>query len=106
MADEVKEKVGNGSKKKLFIIAAIAVVLVIAATVGTVMFMNGKSSHKAQSAPVEAAAFHSLDPFIVNIYDGQELRYLKVKVDMELANAEAKTELTARQAQIRDAILV
>ena len=47
-----------------------------------------------------------LEPFIVNIYDGQELRYLKVKVEMEMANPAIKAELEGRLAAMRDAILV
>ncbi|MBV5337314.1 MAG: flagellar basal body-associated FliL family protein, partial [Deltaproteobacteria bacterium] len=48
----------------------------------------------------------SLEPFIVNIYDGQELRYLKVKVELEMAGPAIKAELDGRLAAIRDAILV
>ncbi|MDK9716753.1 MAG: flagellar basal body-associated FliL family protein, partial [Trichlorobacter sp.] len=47
-----------------------------------------------------------LEPFIVNIYDGQELRYLKVKVELEMSNPAVKPELEGRLAAIRDAILV
>lgn len=53
-----------------------------------------------------AANVFALDPFIVNIYDGQELRYLKVKVELEMVNTAVKGELDARLAAIRDAILV
>lgn len=122
----------GGSKKKLFIIiGAAALVLVIAGVV--VFMMMGKGDKKkegagAQGAPVAegghgaappaaggghggAAApgvstVFSLEPFIVNIYDGQELRYLKVKVELEMVNATVKPELEGRLAAIRDAILV
>lgn len=47
-----------------------------------------------------------LEPFIVNIYDGQELRYLKVKIELEMVNAGVKSELETRLAALRDAILV
>ena len=53
-----------------------------------------------------AATVFSLEPFIVNIYDGQELRYLKVKVEMEMSNPGVKAELDGRIAAIRDAVLV
>lgn len=53
-----------------------------------------------------AANIFPLEPFIVNIYDGQELRYLKVKVELEMVGPAVKTELDARLAPIRDAILV
>jgi len=123
----------GGSKKKLFIIiGAAALVLVIAGVV--VFMMMGKGDKKkegadAQGAPAAAEGGHgaappaaggahggaaapgvstvfSLEPFIVNIYDGQELRYLKVKIELEMANAAVKPELEGRLAAIRDAILV
>jgi flagellar FliL protein len=47
-----------------------------------------------------------LEPFIVNIYDGQDLRYLKLKVELEMANGGVKSELDAKMASIRDAVLM
>lgn len=118
----------DGSKKKLFIIiGAAALVLVIAGVVMVMMMGKGdkkKEGADAQGAPAAAEGAHgaappaaggqtpgvstvfSLEPFIVNIYDGQELRYLKVKVELEMANAAVKPELEGRLAAIRDAILV
>lgn len=122
------EAEGGGSKKKLFIIIGAAVA--VAVVLGVVAFMmmgkgdskeKGKEEAKTEakaegghggSAPAggkEGAAgtsnIYPLEPFIVNIYDGQELRYLKVKVEMEMAGA-VKGDLDARLAPIRDAILV
>jgi flagellar protein FliL len=124
----------GGSKKKLFIIIGAAVlVLVIAGVV--VFMMMGKGDKKkegadAHGAPAAAEGGHgaappaaggghgaagaaagvstvfTLEPFIVNIYDGQELRYLKVKVELEMSNPAVKPELEGRLAAIRDAILV
>jgi len=118
------EAEGGGSKKKMFIIigAAVAVALIL----GVVAFMllgkgdkkeAGKDGAKTEAkadahggaAPAGGAAgvssMYPLEPFIVNIYDGQELRYLKVKVEIEMAAA-VKGELDARVAPIRDAILI
>lgn len=53
-----------------------------------------------------ASGIYPLEPFIVNIYDGQEIRYLKLKVEFELAGPEVKGELDAKQAPVRDSILV
>lgn len=53
-----------------------------------------------------SANIFPLEPFIVNIYDGQELRYLKVKVELDMVGPTVKGELEARLAPIRDAILV
>ena len=67
---------------------------------------GGHGGGAAGGAAAGAANMFPLDPFIVNIYDGQELRYLKVKVEMEMAAPAVKAELDARLPPIRDAILV
>ena len=114
----------GGGKKKLFImIGAAALVLIIVGVVAFMMLGGGgkkKEGDKAADANAATAAAPApaggaapgvvmtfpLEPFIVNIYDGQELRYLKVKVEMEMANVAIKPELESRLAPIRDAILV
>jgi flagellar FliL protein len=109
--DQVKEgaaEKGKG-KMKLIIIIVAAVVLVAGGIAGYFIFAGG--GHKAEAeAKTEKAgvapSIYTLDPFIVNIYDGQDLRYLRVKVEMEVAGEEVKTEMEARKAQFRDAILV
>ena len=57
-------------------------------------------------AAIESGAIADLDPFIVNLADSPEVRYLKVTMKLELTNASAADEITARTPQIRDAILV
>lgn len=122
------EESAGGNKKKLFIIigAAVAVVLVIVVVLFMMMGKGDKKEKKTEGeaakaeapaaagghggAPAAAAGgaatVFSMEPFIVNIYDGQELRYLKVKVEMEMANPAVKAELDGRLAAMRDAILV
>ena len=130
----VEAEGGGGKKKKLIIIgAAVAVAIILGAVV---FMMMGKGDKKeagkegaetkteaaaeggghgaaapagkegAAGAAGAAASIFPLDPFIVNIYDGQELRYLKVKIEMEMASPAVKTEVEARLAPIKDAILV
>jgi flagellar FliL protein len=60
----------------------------------------------AAGAAAGAANIFPLEPFIVNIYDGQELRYLKVRVELEMVGVGVKNELDTRLAAIRDSILV
>ena len=119
----------SGSKMKLFIIigAAVGVAIIL----GVVAFMLlGKGDKKEKGGEEAKGEAHSeakaeggghgtpagkegaaasnmypLEPFIVNIYDGQELRYLKVKVEMEMVGA-IKGDLDARLAPVRDSILV
>jgi len=125
------EAEGGGDKKKYIIIGAAVVVAII---LGAVVFMmmgkgdkketkkegaeaqteakaEGKAEgggHGAAAGGKEGAAtnIYPLEPFIVNIYDGQELRYLKVRVELEMVGQGVKPELEARLAPIRDAILV
>ncbi|HET6419112.1 MAG TPA: flagellar basal body-associated FliL family protein [Geobacteraceae bacterium] len=105
--EKVQEKTPGKSKKSLFIIMGVALAAAALAAVGAFMFTGESkgSSQKVEKVSPETLTIFTLEPFIVNIYDGQDLRYLKLRVEMELANAEAKNELTARQAQIRDSIL-
>jgi flagellar FliL protein len=103
-----KEPAKEKGNLKLILIVVAAVVLAVGGTAAYFLFSGGGHAKEA-SAKVEKLGnpvIFALDPFIVNIYDGQELRYLRVKVEMEVSGEEAKTELAARQAQLRDAILV
>ncbi len=104
------EKTSEKGKKslKLIIIIAVAVVIAVGGTVAFFMLSGGghKKESEVKTENKAVPVIFPLEPFIVNIYDGQELRYLRVKVEMEVVNEEAKSELTAKQAQMRDTILV
>lgn len=67
---------------------------------------GGHGAPAAGGAAGAAANIFPLDPFIVNIYDGQELRYLKVKVELEMVGPAIKTEIDGRIAPIRESILI
>jgi flagellar FliL protein len=127
--DVVEE--GGGGNKKLFIIigAAVAVAIILGAVVFMTMGKGDKKEKGKEEAKVEGKAdakaegghggegggkegaaaasnIYPLEPFIVNIYDGQELRYLKVKIELEMVGTGVKGEIDTRLASIRDAILV
>lgn len=105
--DKTPEK-GKSTMKIILIIGAI-VLLAVGGTAAFFLLNHGGQGKKeaAREEKLEAPATFELEPFIVNIYDGQDLRYLRVKVELEISGGEeAKTELTARKAQLRDAILV
>ena len=67
---------------------------------------GGHGAPAAGGAASPAANIFPLDPFIVNIYDGQELRYLKVKVELEMVAPAIKAEIDGRLAPIRDSVLI
>lgn len=121
----------SGGKKKMIIIigAAVAVALILGVVAFTMMGSGGKTTKKeGESAQAEAPAagahggapaaaaggaaanpaanIYPLEPFIVNIYDGQELRYLKVKIELEMVSPAIKAEIDGRLASIRDSILI
>lgn len=126
----VVETEGGGGNKKMIIIigAAVAVALILGVVAFMMMGKGDKKEAKKEGAATEAKAdaagghggaaapgapgaptassVFALDPFIVNIYDGQELRYLKVKVEIEMVSAAIKPEVEGRLAAIRDSIVV
>lgn len=126
MAEQAKaQEAPPSDNKKIVIIAAVIIALAILGA-AAMFFLGGKGAEKkgaSEAAKVEAKAeakhgegkggegaaagsSYALEPFIVNIYDGQELRYLKVKVEFELSSPQAKADLDAKVAPMRDAILV
>ncbi len=62
-----------------------------------------EGGHAAAGA---AGAIADLDPFIVNLADSPEVRYLKVTMKLEMDSFGAVEDVKARTAQIRDTILV
>lgn len=111
------------SKGKLVIIAGVAAVLLLAG--GGFFFMRKGSSEKTASAEEKTTAapkaehkaekgeekgspgtILDLDPFVVNLADNPEIRYLKVTIKLELAKAEDTEEINARMPQIRDSLLI
>lgn len=64
---------------------------------------------EAKSGAAKAAQpglIFDVEPFIVNLADMAEVRYLKLTVKLELDSQEASAELTGRMPQVRDTILV
>jgi len=101
------------SKKMLFIGGAIGF-LVLAGINGLLVWKV--FSHDSAAAPVveeeekvavkEHEGFvHQLDPFIVNLFDERGVRYLKVRLDLELWNSTAE-EIEKKTPKIRDSLIV
>jgi len=130
-----ESEAGGGKKKMIIIIgAAVAVALILGIVAFMVLGKDDKKTTKegdaaqAEGTAAPAAGAHGapaaagspaaggaaspaanifpLEPFIVNIYDGQELRYLKVKVELEMVGPAIKAEIEGRLAPIRDSVLI
>jgi flagellar FliL protein len=114
---EVKEVPAKG-RKKIMIIAGV--VVASAALIGAVLIytLNSRNAESAVEAGSDRKAeqvkkrgvpvMYPLEAFIVNISDGSDMRYLKVKVELEtnLSAENVKKELDPFLAPLRDSILV
>lgn len=56
--------------------------------------------------PSKPGVMFDLDPFIVNLADQPEIRYLKIVVKLEVESEAVAADLSARVAQVRDTVLV
>lgn len=63
------------------------------------------AAEKHGSAVTPGAMF-DMEPFIVNLADSPEIRYLKITVKLEVENEAVSAELSSRVPQIRDTVLV
>jgi flagellar protein FliL len=105
------------SNKFMFLVVAVLLVLTIGLAAGFFMMWNKLSALStqanmavtSQNGKAQAAALgplYSLDTFIVNLADAGRSRYLRVTMDLELANSADAGKLTERLPQIRDSILM
>ena len=101
----------------MFLVVAVLLVLTIGLAAGFFMMWNKLSALStqanmavtSQNGKAQAAALgplYSLDTFIVNLADAGRSRYLRVTMDLELANSSDTGKLTERLPQIRDSILM
>lgn len=134
-ADKKEAKPQGKSKKMLFIIAGVAILLVAGGGVFFMMKKPSEetaaavqaaasakpenSGEKAEAPGGEKPGEHSggksdgaggvifdLDPFVVNLADTPEIRYLKLTIKLELSKEEYTEEVTHRMPQIRDSLLI
>lgn len=132
MSDAAEEKAPAAPAgipmKMVIIIVGGVLVLALGGAFAMMKMMGGSSAEKAQAegggekavghgaaeeksggehgAVTDASAIADLDPFIVNLADSPEIRYLKVTLKVEADNAGTVEQIKARTPQIRDAILV
>ena len=103
------------NKKPLLIILIVAVVVIAGGGFGVWKFVlsdsnaeeteqSGKADHGGDGQG-QHVSLHSLDPFIVNLYDRDGMRYLKVKIEMELNNL-AEEEVKPKIPKIRDSLII
>ena len=120
MAEEMAEQKKGGGLIKKLLIAVIGLVLLIAAGLSAAIYMEQPmvmellgmtpSQNEAPATEAEQAEglgeIVSLPPFIVNLADPLGRRYLKLSLDVEVADRDASGELMAREAKVRDAVIL
>lgn len=124
--ETVDTEIIEGRKKKLILIgAAVAAVIIIGLAILLLMGKDGKSGSakvevksgttskgdgnvesNKQNTDKIASVIYSLQPFVVKIYDGQELRNLSINIELEMASPTIKPELDANLEPIRNAVVV
>lgn len=117
---------GGGSGLRWIIIIAVLVVLIVGAGVGAWILIpklmpsaddvnteesadkDGmkKDKKKTKAKANTLGAIYSLPPFIVNLNDATGKRYLKLKLDLELAKPEVQAEIVTRMPQIKDSLII
>ncbi len=119
-AEKADEPVKAGMNKKLLLIGLL-VLLVVGGGAGFFFMSGGEPEKKAKGgdehAEAEAEADHEpdpkvvgpvldLDPFVLNLADRDQLRYLKVSIKLQLDRPQEETDYTDKLPAIRDALLV
>jgi len=116
------------SIKLLIIVSVVALLFGVGGAVVAVKFFGGsdKNAEHADEHKTEAPAksdtqggasgkagqtaapgvMFDLDPFIVNLADVPDVRYLKLTVKLEVDSEAVSADLSARVPQVRDAVLV
>jgi flagellar FliL protein len=116
----------SGLSMKLVIVIAVGALVLGLGGAGAFFMLKGDGRSGQAAGPSEHGDAHAstkesgehgdhgktpgtimeLDPFIVNLADAPEVRYLKLAVKVELDRPDASGELTARLPQVRDTVLM
>jgi len=122
MADaegKAEESAKGGMNKKMLLLVLLALLVVGGA--GFFLMSGGEPEKKWKSedrhAEAEMKAEHEsdlgfigpvidLEPFVVNLADPDQLRYLKVAIKLQLDRPQEETDFTIKLPAIRDALLV
>lgn len=117
-AEKAEESVKGGMNKKMLLLILL-VLLVAGGGAGFFFLSGGEPEKKAQSEDThaEAEAEHEqdpafvgpvidLEPFVLNLADRDQLRYLKVSIGLQLDRPQEETDFTDKLPAIRDALLV
>jgi flagellar FliL protein len=103
-----------GSMKKMMVLGLMGVLLLGGGGGAAWFFMGGGKDEEGKHAQKTQGEEHveepgpvmELDPFLLNLADRDEIRFLKVSIKLELDRPEEKTDFQNKVPAIRDALLV
>ena len=103
-----------GSGKKMMMLGLLGVLLFGGGGGAAWFFMGGDKGQDEQHAQGGIDEGHmektgpvmELEPFLLNLADRGELRFLKVSIKLELDRSEEKTDFQNKVPALRDALLV
>ncbi len=103
-----------GGGKKMLLMGVIGILLLGGGGGAAWFLMSGDTEkpdgHDQQANAVahsqETGPVMELEPFLLNLADLNELRFLKVSIKLELDRPEEKTDFQSKVPAIRDALLV
>ncbi len=116
--DEVEKTDGSskGGTKKIVIIAVILLLVGGGGFVGWKFFLSEKFGGADDAATAEAKEaetdapqvriMHEMKPFIVNLLGESGRRYLKAKITAEVGDPAVQQELSKRDPEVRDGVLL
>jgi flagellar FliL protein len=111
-------------KKKLIVIGAVVLALVLALGAGAIVLLKQRAAHAAAAAEEDAASAETatpgtpgaavkgapfylpLDPFIVNLADREADRYAQIGITFEVENSMTGDQIKAYMPAIRNAVLM
>jgi len=109
-------------KKKLIVIGAVVLALVLALGAGAIVLLKQRAAHAAAAAEEDAASAETatpgtpgaavkgapfylpLDPFIVNLADREADRYAQIGITFEVENSMTGDQIKAYMPAIRNAV--
>ncbi len=118
MADEEAQEAPPqkaGSGKKMIVLGLVGILLLGGGGGAAWFFMGGDKKEEGgkhaqddhgEGHAVEPGPVVELDPFLLNLADRDELRFLKVSIKLELDRPEEKTDYQNKVPAIRDTLLV
>jgi flagellar protein FliL len=114
--DEMPEEGGPPKLLIILIIGNLVLTLVVGGFVAFDYFTRpdmasiaaaggGAGAAADANLPPEPAAVYTFEPFIVNLMDSANIRYVKVNMEVELSSADVQAEIEEKKPALRDMVI-